>query len=118
MCIPRVQIKQDDSQFKIHYVTDFPHVFGYNFNVSNQTLFMLAVVGSITLFFILSMRGRALIPGRWQSLAEISYEFVAEMVKENIGSEGRKYFSFIFSLFMFVLYKCDIISFIFKQNVC
>jgi F-type H+-transporting ATPase subunit a len=48
--------------------------------------------------------GRALVPGRWQSMAELMYEFVANMIRDNVGSEGRKYFPFIFSLFMFVLF--------------
>ena len=44
-----------------------------------------------------------MVPGRLQSLAEILYEFVAGMLKENVGEEGRKYLPFVFSLFMFVL---------------
>tara|TARA_B100000676_G_C18044883_1_gene827269 strand:- start:1539 stop:2126 length:588 start_codon:yes stop_codon:yes gene_type:complete len=50
------------------------------------------------------MRKRLLVPGRWQSLAEISYEFIAGMIRDNVGSEGRKYFPFVFSLFMFILF--------------
>jgi F-type H+-transporting ATPase subunit a len=57
-----------------------------------------------TAFLTLSVKGRALIPGRWQSMAELMYEFVANMIRDNVGSEGRKYFPFIFSLFMFVLF--------------
>ncbi|MFB3135598.1 MAG: F0F1 ATP synthase subunit A, partial [Rhodospirillales bacterium] len=45
-----------------------------------------------------------LVPGRWQSMAELSYEFIASMVRENVGTEGRPYFPFIFSLFMFILF--------------
>jgi F-type H+-transporting ATPase subunit a len=50
------------------------------------------------------MRGRALVPTRWQSMAELSYEFIASMVRDNVGTEERKYFPFIFSLFMFILF--------------
>ncbi len=57
----------------------------------------------ITVFTVLAMRRRALVPGRWQSVAEISYEFVANMVRDNVGTDGMKYFPFIFTLFMFVL---------------
>ena len=49
------------------------------------------------------MSGRALVPGRLQSVAELAYEFVANMVRENVGSAGQRYFPFIFTLFMFVL---------------
>jgi F-type H+-transporting ATPase subunit a len=53
---------------------------------------------------IYGMREGALVPGRLQSVAEISYEFVANMVRENTGREGMQYFPFIFSLFMFILF--------------
>ena len=65
---------------------------------------MVLTVAAISLFLTLGMRQRLLIPGRWQSLAEISYEFIAGMIRDNVGSEGRKYFPFIFSLFMFILF--------------
>ncbi len=45
-----------------------------------------------------------MVPGRLQSVAELSYEFVANMVRENTGREGMQYFPFIFSLFMFILF--------------
>ena len=50
------------------------------------------------------MRRRSLIPGTMQSVVEVLYEFVAGIVKENIGPEGRKYFPFIFSIFIFVMF--------------
>jgi F-type H+-transporting ATPase subunit a len=43
------------------------------------------------------------VPGRLQSLAEMSYEFIAKMLRESAGTEGMKFFPFVFSLFMFVL---------------
>lgn len=92
------------SQFAIHYYTDIPEVFGANLNFSNSSLLMCLVVATISLFLILSMKNKALVPGRWQSTAEIFYEMVANMLKENVGDEGRKYFPFVFSVFMFVLF--------------
>ena len=53
---------------------------------------------------VLGMRRRALVPGRWQSAAELSYEFVANLLRDTVGSEGRKYFPFVFTLFMFILF--------------
>lgn len=90
-------------QFKIHYFTNFPEVAGMNLNFTNSALFMVLALGLVAAFMSLSMRGRALVPGRWQSMAEMSYEFVANMVRDNVGSEGRKYFPFIFTLFMFIV---------------
>ncbi len=71
---------------------------------TNSGLFMVLAVTGITLFLTLGMRGHRLVPGRWQSMAELSYEFIASMVRENVGTEGRAYFPFIFSLFMFILF--------------
>jgi F-type H+-transporting ATPase subunit a len=57
----------------------------------------------VTLLITLATRQARLVPGRWQSVAELSYEFVANMIQENVGKEGMRYFPFIFTLFMFVL---------------
>jgi F-type H+-transporting ATPase subunit a len=50
------------------------------------------------------MRQRALVPGRVQAVAELGYEFVAGMVRDNAGSEGKAYFPFILTLFVFILF--------------
>ncbi len=77
---------------------------GIDVSFTNSSLFMTAAIIAITLFLTLSTRRRALVPGRWQSLAEIFYEFIAGMIRDNVGPEGRKYFPFIFTLFMFILF--------------
>ncbi|MEE8392728.1 MAG: F0F1 ATP synthase subunit A [Rhodospirillales bacterium] len=77
---------------------------GIDASLTNSGLFMVLTVAAITVFLTLSMRGRALVPGRWQSMAELSYEFIAGMLRDNVGSEGRRYFPFVFSLFMFILF--------------
>ena len=75
-----------------------------NASLTNSGLFMVLTVAAISLFVMLGMRSRSLVPGRWQSMTEVSYEFIAGMIRENVGSEGRKYFPFIFSIFMFILF--------------
>jgi F-type H+-transporting ATPase subunit a len=71
---------------------------------TNSALFMLIAAGLAVLFLTLSVQNRSLVPGRWQSIAEILYEFVANMVRSNVGTAGRAYFPFVFSLFMFILF--------------
>ena len=78
-------------------------LFGLDVSFTNSALFMLIAVGLVSLFLIYAMRGHSLVPGRLQSMAELSYEFVANMVRENTGTEGMKYFPFIFTLFIFIL---------------
>ncbi len=64
---------------------------------------MSIAVAVVLFFFIYGMRQRALVPGRLQSVAEVGYEFIAKMVGDNVGDEGKKYFPFILTLFLFVL---------------
>ena len=71
---------------------------------TNSSLFMVLTVVAATALMVLAVRSRAAVPGRWQLLAELSYEFIAKMVSDNIGKEGKPYFSFIFTIFMFVLF--------------
>ncbi len=76
---------------------------GIDFSFTNSALFMALTVAGASAFLILSTRGRGLVPSRWQSAAEMTYEFVASTLRESAGSEGMKFFPFVFSLFMFVL---------------
>jgi F-type H+-transporting ATPase subunit a len=88
-------------QFKIEPLIPLD-IGGVDISFTNSSLFMVLAVCVATALLTLSVRGRALVPGRWQSLAEVLYEFVANLIRDNVGVEGRKYFPFIFSLFMFL----------------
>ncbi len=90
------------SQFEIHELIGI-HVGDLNLSFTNSALWMVISLVVATLLFTLSVQSRAMVPGRWQSLAELAYEFVANMVRDNVGSEGRAYFPFIFTLFIFIL---------------
>lgn len=79
------------------------HIGGYDVSFTQSALCMgLAVLGA-TLLMTLSMRSKSVVPNRWQNVTEMVYEFVAGMLHENLGHEGRKYFAFVFSVFMIVL---------------
>lgn len=79
------------------------HPGGVDISFTNSSLWMmLAVIGS-TLFLSLAMRRAALVPGRAQVAAEMLYEFIATMIRTNIGPQGRQYFPLIFTLFMAIL---------------
>ena len=75
---------------------------GVDVSFTNSSLAMVAAVVLVSFFLVFSMRRGALVPGRWQIVAEMSYEFIANMIRDNVGQEGRRYFPFIFTLFMFV----------------
>jgi F-type H+-transporting ATPase subunit a len=71
---------------------------------TQSNLFMIFAAGMILLLMTLGMRQAALVPGRWQNLAESAYEFIHKMVLEQVGTEGLRFFPFVFTLFMFVLF--------------
>ncbi len=77
---------------------------GLDASFTNSSAFMLLTVICATALMVLAVRPRAGVPGRWQLLAELSYQFIARMVSDNIGKEGQTYFPLIFSIFMFVLF--------------
>ncbi len=73
------------------------------YTFTNSSLFMVLGITLVCLILYGGVRRGALVPSRWQCVSELSYEFVAGMIRENVGHDGRKYFPFIFTLFMFVL---------------
>lgn len=91
-------------QFTVSPIVRLPEVFGIDTSITNSALFMLLAVIIATIFFIIALRNRATIPGRAQSLAEVMYQFVDGIVEENTGHDGKKYFPFIFTLFLFILF--------------
>lgn len=78
-------------------------VAGIDIAFTNSSLWMMIGVVLSTLTLSLATRRKALVPGRLQVISEMLYEFVANMIRENIGSAGRQYFPLIFTLFMVVL---------------
>ena len=92
-------------QFAIQNLVATPlfHLGGHPIYFTNQALLMLLVVAASTLFLTFSVKPGRLVPSRAQSMAEMSYEFVGNMIHSTAGEDGLKFFPFIFSLFMFVL---------------
>lgn len=89
-------------QFVIQEVIPF-QIGGTELSFTNSALWMALGIVVSTMFLSIAMRKKEMVPGRMQVFAEMLYEFIAKMVKDNIGSKGRRYFPFIFTVFMFVL---------------
>lgn len=90
-------------QFEVKRLVSLP-VGDFDLSFTNSALFMVLAVIVSTGLLVFGMRGRAMVPGRLQSMAEMLYELVSDMVRENAGPQARKYFPLIFSLFVFVLF--------------
>src|SRR4029079_4341878 len=87
-------------QFNIEPLFTIGHIGNQTIAFTNSSLYMFLAV-ALTRVLMLG-RGRHLVPGRSQSMAEITYEFVASTIRSTAGSEGMKFFPLIFSLFMFI----------------
>ena len=77
---------------------------GIDISFTNSALCMVIAVVASTLLLGLCIRKRSIIPTAAQSIPESLYSFISSLIKENVGREGMKYFSFIFSLFLFVAF--------------
>ena len=98
-------------QFNVHRIGPEINIAGVDISFTNASLFMVISALTISLFLFLGTREKKLIPGKFQLLSEIFYNFVAKMISDTAGKKAKPYFPFIFSLFMFVLF-CNMIGMI------
>jgi F-type H+-transporting ATPase subunit a len=95
-------------QFEIKRLLNF-HIGSLDASYTNSALWMTIAVILAFFLFVVGMQKKALVPGRLQSLAELGYEFVANMVRDNVGDAGKKYFPSVLTLFVFILF-CNLLG--------
>ena len=82
------------------------HFGNFYFSFTNSSLFMFLATGIFLLLFsFVTVGGGALVPNPWQSIVEMLYEFVTNLVREQIGPKGTKYFPVVFTVFAFILFS-------------
>jgi F-type H+-transporting ATPase subunit a len=89
-------------QFRIEPIVPL-HIGNLDISFTNSALFMVLTVAGASAFLLLATRQRKIVPTRWQSAAELTYEFIAKTLRDSAGNEGMRFFPFVFSLFMFIL---------------
>jgi F-type H+-transporting ATPase subunit a len=89
-------------QFQITRLFTLGHIGGQEIAFTNSSAYMFASVAVIALLMIGGSAGRKLVPDRIQSIAELSYEFIASMIRNTAGVEGMRFFPLVFSIFMFI----------------
>jgi len=89
-------------QFEIKAIVPI-QVGGLDISFTNSSAAMAAALVVGTGLLVFGMGRASVVPGRLQSIAEMSYEFVAGLISDTVGAEGKRYFPFVFTLFMFVL---------------
>jgi F-type H+-transporting ATPase subunit a len=77
---------------------------GHEIAITNSAVFMFAAVAVSSVLLVAGAGKAAMIPGRFQAMSELFYEFIANMVRDNVGTAGKKFFPFIFTLFIFTLF--------------
>ena len=90
-------------QFAIRPLVELGTLGGQQIAFTNSAFYMLLTVTLAASFLFLASRRSRIVPGRWQSSAEMLYEFISRTIRENAGEHGMKFFSLVFSLFMFIL---------------
>ena len=91
------------NQFEISSIVDL-NFKGIDISFTNSALSMVISVLLSTVIFYLGSRKNPNIPGKLQVFVEMSYDFIANMVRDNVGSGGKVFFPFIFTLFLFILF--------------
>ncbi len=92
------------SQFEVRDIVPI-HFGNLNLSYTNSALFMTVVFLLSAGLMLLGTANHALVPGRLQSAAEMTYEFTANMVRQTAGREAMRFFPFVFAIFMFVLFS-------------
>lgn len=88
-------------QFEIKPLVDLQFS-GIDLSFTNSSLWMVIAALLSIVFFVSASRKKAMVPSRLQAMSELTYAFIANMVRENIGTHGRQYFPLIFTVFMVV----------------
>ncbi len=89
-------------QFELHRIIPL-HIAGYDVSFTNSALLMSLSVALSLSIMVFGGMSRQMVPGRLQSLAEMFYDFIAAMVRDNCGAHGAKYMPLVFSIFLFIL---------------
>jgi F-type H+-transporting ATPase subunit a len=90
-------------QFEIHEIFPVVKIAGQQISLTDSALYMILAVVLTAALMLGTTAGRRLVPTRMQSVAELIYEFVANMIRSTAGEHGLKFFPLVFSIFMFVL---------------
>ena len=96
-------------QFNVYKIGPEIKINGIDLSFTNASLFMLISAISICIFLLLGTKDKKIIPGKFQLLSEILYNFISKMISDTAGKKAKPYFPFIFSLFIFVLF-CNMVG--------
>ncbi len=91
-------------QFKIKIIGSDIAISGINVSFTNAALFMSITALLVIIFFYFLLKKTQIVPNKMQMIAELSYDFVQGIAKDNLGDGGKKFFPLVYSIFMFFLF--------------
>ena len=97
------------NQFQVNRIGPEIEISGVNLSFTNASLFMVISAALITIMLLLGTKEKKIIPGKMQLISEMLYNFIAKMISDTAGKKAKPYFSFIFSLFIFILF-CNMVG--------
>lgn len=86
-------------------------LFGIDISLNKAVIMMWVAIALASWLLYRAGRERRLVPTRLQSLAEMLVEFIRGMILDTIGEKGLRFFPFIASLFLFILF-CNLLGLI------
>ena len=96
-------------QFNVYKIGPEVKIGGIDLSFTNASLFMLISAILITIFLLLGTREKKIIPNKIQLISEMLYNFISKMISDTAGKKAKPYFSFIFTLFVFILF-CNMVG--------
>lgn len=102
-------LKNPLAQFEVHSLVKLPEVLGYNIDITNSTLYMFCASVLLLIFLVGGLVKATIVPHKWQSMVEMTYNALCDTLKSSVGEEGMKYRVIIFTLFMFIL-MCNLVG--------
>lgn len=91
------------AQFEIKKLIDINFFDSFDISFTNSSAFMVSIAFLTFAYFCIALRSKQIVPSRLQVSVELLYDFIANLLEQNVGKEGKKYMPFIFSLFVFIL---------------
>ncbi|MDD9331426.1 MAG: F0F1 ATP synthase subunit A [Wolbachia sp.] len=96
-------------QFEVYTIVELPKLFGCDISFTNSSLFMMISVILVTMFLLIGIRKKSVIPGYLQVAVEYIYDFIISIIENNTGSKGLKHIPLVFTVFTFIL-SCNLVG--------
>jgi F-type H+-transporting ATPase subunit a len=96
--------------FELHELIPIS-LFGLDISINKAVILMWIVVGLAGTLLVVGGSARKMVPTKLQSLAELLVDFIRGIILDTMGKDGMKFFPFVATLFVFILF-CNVLGLI------